>query len=63
MEVIIWKKGVQAVEYYCDSCNSQVPEDEVLWVNGEMTRPHEYQKGFCKTCYIKTRRRVVPNGE
>ena len=63
MEVIIWKKGVQAVEYYCDSCNSQVPEDEGLWVNGEMTRPHEYPKGFCKTCYLKTRRRVVPNGE
>ena len=63
MEVIIWKKGVQAVEYYCDSCNSQVPEDEGLWVNGEMTRPHEYPKGFCKTCYMKTRRRVVSNGE
>ena len=63
MEVIIWKKGVQAVEYYCDSCNSQVPEDEGLWVNGEMTSPHEYPKGFCKTCYMKTRRRVVPNGE
>ena len=30
MEVIIWKKGVQAVEYYCDSCNAQVPEEEGL---------------------------------
>ena len=53
MEVIIWKKGVQAVEYYCDSCNAQVPEEEGLWVNGEMTRPHEYPKAFCRSCYMK----------
>lgn len=62
MEVIIWKKGVQAVEYYCDSCNTQVPEEEGLWVNGEMTGPHEYPKGFCRSCYMKTRRRIN-NGE
>ena len=30
MEVIIWKKGDQADEYYCDSCNEQVPEEENL---------------------------------
>ena len=52
MEVIIWKKGVQAVEYYCDSCNAQVPEEEGLWVNGEMIRPHEYPKAFCRNCYM-----------
>lgn len=62
MEVIIWKKGVQAVEYYCDSCNAQVSEEEGLWVNGEMTGPHEYPKGFCRSCYMKTRKRIN-NGE
>ena len=63
MEVIIWKKGVQAVEYYCDSCNAQVPEEEGLWGNGEMIRPHEFPKAFCRNSNMKTRRRVVPNGE
>ena len=63
MEVIIWNKGVKDIQYYCDSCKEQVQEEEGLWVNGEMTGPHEYRKGFCRACYMRTRRRVVPNGE
>jgi len=63
MEVIIWDKGVQGIEYYCDQCKTQVPEGEGLWVNGEPIAPHEYPKGFCRACYMETRRNIQSNGE
>ena len=61
MEVIIWNKGVQDVQYYCDSCKAQVSEEEGLWVNGEPIKAHEYPKGFCRSCYMETRRKVTAN--